>query len=163
MPNPFETGKPSGISRTNDGGVAINGLYGLAMLRTDRPREGVGIAVSGYPLSTPTLITTSGAIASSWSVDSVEVQPPGAPEGFTIPDLKDSYIADVAVNPGNSGGPVCLAASGEVIGVCVAFRVAEAGDESMPLRYNSGLSVVVPIKYGVELLGRHVQLGGTAA
>ena len=122
VPTPFQAGKASGVSTTTDGGMAINALFGLAQLRLERPRDGVGVAVSGYPLATSTLITTSGAMASSWGVDLAEVQPPGAPEGFTISDMKDSYIADVAVNPGNSGGPVYLSTSGEVVGVCVALE-----------------------------------------
>jgi S1-C subfamily serine protease len=159
-PNPFATGKASGISRTPDGGMGINGLFGLAPLTMERPRDGAAVAVSGYPMSAPTLITTSGAIASAWSTDSAEMVPPGAPAGFTVPDIADSYIADVAVNPGNSGGPTYLVASGAVIGMCVAFGIAEAvSTGGTPLRYNSGLSFVVPIRYGVALLGRHVDLG----
>jgi S1-C subfamily serine protease len=163
-PNPFVSGRPGGISRTPEGGLAINALYGLAPLTLDRPRDGAAIAVSGYPLSQPTLITTSGAIASAWGTDRRDVVPPGAPDGFAVPDFADSYVADVAVNPGNSGGPVYFAASGLVIGVCVAFLGVPSGVDpgGMPLRYNSGLSFVVPIRYAVDLLRRHAQLGGSA-
>ena len=88
-----------------------------------------------------------------------EVQPPSAPEGFTIPDVKDSYLIDVAVNPGNSGGPVYSIYECAVIGVCVAFRIAEAVPEGRsPFAYNAGLAVGVPIRYNVELLQRHVVL-----
>ena len=115
--------------------------------------------MSGYPLSYPTLITTAGIIASAWDSNSMDVVPEGAPPGFTIPDMPDSYLADVAVNPGNSGGPVYLQDDGSVIGVCVAFTIAEAGNGGVPLRYNSGLSIVVPIRYAVDLLSRHQDLG----
>lgn len=109
------------------------------------------------------LITTSGAIASAWALDIQEVTPPGAPAGFKFPDIKDSYLADVSINPGNSGGPVYRVDDGSVIGVCVAFQkvplMTDAGpviaNESV-LAYNSGLSVVVPIRYGEELLARRV-------
>jgi Trypsin-like peptidase domain len=102
-PNPFETGKPSGAARVPGGGLVVNGLFGLAPLTIERPRDGASIAVSGYPMLEPTLVTTSGIIASAWGTDLREVVPPGAASGFTIPDMADSYLADVAVNPGNSG------------------------------------------------------------
>ncbi len=143
-PNPFATGKPSGISVTEKG-IAVNALYGLAQTEAARPRDGDAIAVSGYPLSEPTLVTTSGCVASAWGNDIREVQPPGAPEGFTIPDVKDSYLADVAVNPGNSGGPVYSIYKGTVMGVCVAFRVASVEHTTAnAFSYNSGLSVSCP-------------------
>lgn len=63
------------------------------------------------------------------------------------------------MNPGNSGTPVYFASTSLVMGVCVAFRIAEASDGTgMPLPYNSGLSIVVPARYGLDLLGRHVAL-----
>jgi len=163
-PNPFASGKQSGISRTPSGDIAMNALYGLAPLTLERPRDGAAIAVSGYPLAKPVLVTTTGIIASAWESSVADVSPPGAPSGFTMPDFADSYLADVAVNPGNSGGPVYLTASGAVVGVCVSFNVAEAKDTAgTPLRYNSGLSVVVPIRYGIDLLGRHADLGSPKA
>lgn len=156
--NPFASGRQPGVSRTTDGGVSINAMWGLAPLNVGRPRDGDGVVVSGYPLAYPTLITTAGIIASAWDSNSMDVVPEGAPPGFTIPDFQDSYLADVAVNPGNSGGPVYLQDDGSVIGICVAFRVAETNGGGVPLRYNSGLSIVVPIRYAVDMLTRHEDL-----
>ncbi len=159
-PNPFEGNVNSGI--------VINGnliplLFDTAARSADRPRDGLPIAVSGYPLSQTVLITTSGAVASAWAMDIQNVALPGAPSGFTVPDIKDSYLADVSVNPGNSGGPVYRVEDAAVIGVCVAFRpvpiVADKGPVVVNgdlLAYNSGLSIVVPIRYGDELLTRHL-------
>jgi S1-C subfamily serine protease len=158
-PNPFSSGKPSGVSRTPDGGLAVNGLYGLAPLSLSDVRDGEAVAVSGYPSTAPALVTTHGIVASATALDVVEVRPPGAPEGFTIPDVKDSYVIDAAVNLGNSGGPVYSVYHGAAIGVCVAFQVAEALPENgSAFAYNSGLAVAVPIKYGIELLQRHAAL-----
>ena len=98
-----------------------------ADLSTSEVRDGQPIAVSGYPLAEPALVTTSGAIASAFGTDIQEAQIPGAPPGITMPNIADSYLADVAVNPGNSGGPVYQISDGEVIGVCVAFRIGAGG------------------------------------
>lgn len=151
--NPFQSGKPSGLHQTGDG-WGVNALYGVSRLDPAEVRDGERIAVSGYPLAEPALITTSGGIASAFGTEVQQVQLPSAPAGLTVPDIADSYLADVAVNPGNSGGPVYRVSDGGVIGVCVAFRIA-SGKNPSPFYYNSGLSVVVPIKYGMDLIGRH--------
>jgi S1-C subfamily serine protease len=151
--NPFQSGRPSGVHQVG-GGWGVNALYGLSQLDPTMVRDGERIAVSGYPLAEPALITTSGGIASAFGTESKQVQHPSAPPGFTVPDVADSYMADVAVNPGNSGGPVYRVADGGVIGVCVAFKIA-SGQNPSPFFYNSGLSVVVPIKYGLDLIARH--------
>jgi S1-C subfamily serine protease len=155
--NPFKSGRPSGIFAAPGGGFGVNAMYGLPRLALDPPVDGERIAVSGYPLGDTILITTSGGIASAFAMDIQETHLPGAPVGFTIPDVADSYLADVAVNPGNSGGPVYKIDTAEVIGVCVAFRIADVIPQlpRTPFSYNSGLSVVVPIRYGTELLTRH--------
>lgn len=99
------------------------------------------------------MITTSGHVATAAGVDLQEIRPPGAPDWFTFPDAKDSYLIDVAVNPGNSGGPVYKTYSGDVIAVCVAFRIALGSvGPSAVFAYNSGLAVGVPIGYGIELV-----------
>jgi len=126
--------------------------------------DGDAIAVSGYPLNSNVLITTSGAIASSDAINIKEVQLASAPAGFTRPDTADSYIADVKVNPGDSGGPMYLVKNGAVIGVCLNFQGAPVmtiingeqrpvtGPNGEPVMYNSGLGVFVPAKYVADLL-----------
>jgi len=151
--NPFASGRHSGVHQVGDG-WGVNALWGLCDLNPTAVRDGERIAVSGYPLAEPALITTSGGIASAFGTEIQDVQRSSAPAGFTVPDIADSYLADVAVNPGNSGGPVYRVADGGVIGVCVAFKIA-SGQNPSPFFYNSGLSVVVPIKYGIELISRH--------
>jgi S1-C subfamily serine protease len=155
--NPFQSGRPSGVHKAGPDSWGVNAMYGLPGLDTSPLHDGERIAVSGYPLAEPALITTSGGIASAFGTQTQHVQSPSAPAGFTVPDVADSYIADVAVNPGNSGGPVYRVADGRVIGVCVAFRIA-SGNAPSPFFYNSGLSVVVPIKYGLDLIARHTAL-----
>jgi len=159
VPNPFTSGKQSGAYRDADGHLGVNGLYGLAPLSLRPIRDGEDVAVSGYPSVTPAFVTTHGVVATATEVDRAEVHPEGSPEGWTIPDARDSYLLDVAVNPGNSGGPVYLTYSADVIGTCIAFHVGRASpSQGSPFSYNSGLAVAVPIKYGVELLSRHADL-----
>ena len=136
----------------------------VAVAHDERPRDGDPVAISGYPLSETVMITTSGSLASAWGIDIKNVPINGAPAGFTIPDIKDSYFVDASANPGNSGGPVYSIIDSSVIGVCVAYRnvPVQAGDnpgmdtQGNYLTYNSGLSIAVPIKYGLELLSRTI-------
>lgn len=154
--NPFTSGRTSGV-HTVGSGLAVNALWGLAALSDQPVRDGEAVGISGYPLAEPALITTSGGIASAFGTDIQQIQSPRAPIGFTIPDVADRYLADVAVNPGNSGGPVYRINDGSVIGVCVAFKIAAVQSAALPspFFYNSGLTVVVPIKYGRALVARH--------
>lgn len=108
------------------------------------------------------LITTSGHLATAQAFDTEEV--PGAPT-LRMPDTANSYLADIHRNPGNSGGPVYAVDSGKVIGVCVAYDPApvvfgDGGHESVkvnnrPIDYNSGLAVVVPIRYVIDMLKKN--------
>jgi S1-C subfamily serine protease len=150
-PSPFEN-EQRPLVKTASPDTDIYPLLGVASLSTSTVKDGEQIAVSGYPLSETVLITTSGGVASAFGTDIQEAAIPGAPPGFTMPDIADTYLADVAVNPGNSGGPVYRVSDGKVIGVCVSFRVGFGSAGTNPFYYNSGLSVIVPIKYGRELL-----------
>ena len=154
MKNPFAI-EQRPIIKTSAPDTDVYPLLGLATLSTSEVRDGEQIGVSGYPLAEPALVTTSGGIASALGANIQQAQALGVPLGYTIPNIADSYLADVAVNPGNSGGPVYRISDGGVIGVCVAFRIGRGSNGTSMFLYNSGLSVVVPIKYGRELIARH--------
>lgn len=144
--NPFST--DAGVLHTAKGDVKILQVK-ASKFSTSRPDEGEPIAVSGYPLSSPVLITTSGAIASSWVLEQRDL-PSGAPR-LSVPHVSDAYLADMHVNHGNSGGPVFSVPDGAVIGVCVSVVPDSLGNGW----YNSGLSLMVPAKYVLELLNKN--------
>jgi len=133
-------------------------LYGIAKLNSDRPRDGAAVGISGYPLGKAVLVTNAGWMATSWDMDAKSYVVPGKPEYYYEIDIGDVYLADVEANPGNSGGPVFLTENATVIGVCVASLPSPTWDENkkrLPHFYSSGLTKVVPIRYVVELLGKH--------
>ena len=99
-----------------------------------RPTEGARISVSGFPFDAPALVTNSGWVASAWHSNFVTT-----PAGRKKLDI---YIADAAVNPGNSGGPVYLIQGVRVIGVAVA-------------KQGEGFAYIVPARYVVDLLRRN--------
>jgi hypothetical protein len=104
-------------------------------------------------------------MASVWAFNTEEVPIPGAPEGFLMPNIADTYLADTQANPGNSGGPVYLVDTAGVIGVCIATKPAPIFDQSgdsasigdTKLFYSSGLTVVVPSRYVLELIERQTR------
>jgi S1-C subfamily serine protease len=110
-----------------------------AKLSTSPLREGVELAVSGYPLSEASLVTNAGILAST----------------FTLNDNPNQmcYLGDFTANPGNSGGPVYTTRDGSIVGVCVAGKLAPiiggAGAQ------HSGLTVIVPITQVAKLLSVH--------
>jgi S1-C subfamily serine protease len=154
--NPFTGELGSGI-QIGDEMVPL--LHEATVVDRNRPRDGESVATSGYPLSNPVLVTSSGAIASSWAFAVQEIPVPGAPKGFTAPDLADRYLVDMEVNGGNSGGPVYRVDDATVVGVCVATQnapvmaddePAEVGGKS--LSYSSGLTVVIPASVLAQFL-----------
>ena len=151
--NPFRGEIRSGI-RIGDKDLPM--LFATAKLDPARPSDGTAIAVSGYPLSSAVLVSTSGHVASSWGFEVKEVELPNAPAGFRMPQVSDAYIGDVEVNPGNSGGPVYRVEDGVVIGVCVAVRTAPvldpSGQSAQNLAFTTGLSVIVPVRYVIDAL-----------
>ena len=125
------------------------------ILNLDRPEDGVAIGISGYPLNQSVLVTNGGFMATSWAFELQELKSPGTPEFYRKLDIADSYLADINVNPGNSGGPVYLASDGSVIGVCVAYLPTTVRDDKGGVTnyyYNTGLAVVVPSRYVSDLL-----------
>lgn len=157
--NPFSGERDGGIVI---GGEALEPLHGVPSLRVERPRDGDPVTVSGHPLAETVLITNTGIVASSWGVNVDELPHPEIAD-LTIPQMRDTYLADVQTNPGNSGGPVYSSEDGAVVGVLVAGKqtsVLLAGKEPVtldgtPLTADAGISLIVPAKYVVEMLERH--------
>lgn len=111
------------------------------VLSAETPREGAPLAVAGYPLAQPSLVTNSGILASRFSPD-------GTPGKWA-----DRLLGDFTANPGNSGGPVFEAETGHLVGVCVAGRLAPVvGAAGM---VSAGLTVIVPIEKVTQLLERN--------
>jgi len=153
-------------------GVKLPPLAGLATLDTKTPREGAAVAVSGYPFAVESLVTNSGTIATAFfpSFPGGPMPDPPRPPADTPGEVRtqeiltpgpasNRYLADLEVNPGNSGGPVYLVDTAEVIGVCVATRQAPvylgnqpASFNGAPLTYSSGLTVVIPAPYVEAML-----------
>lgn len=110
-------------------------------LEIARPQNGEGIAISGYPLTEPSLVTTAGTIASNWALDNGH----------------ERFLGDITANPGNSGGPVYLQKSGKVVGVCVAGKLTNTLDSlgnPADLLHSAGLTFIVPSQAIVDLQAR---------
>ena len=105
-----------------------------AHLSTAPLREGSQLAVSGYPLDQPSLVTNAGVLACTLSSE------------VEIGGVKVRHLGDFTAHPGNSGGPVFSLRDGAVIGVCVAGRLA-----SMV----GGLTVIVPAVDVIAMLDRN--------
>jgi S1-C subfamily serine protease len=104
-------------------------------------REGTEVAVSGYPLNEPSLVTNAGILATSFSPVDVDGT------------FHDRYLGDFTANPGNSGGPVYAVANAMVVGVCVAGKLAPVvGGVGA---HAAGLTVIVPIAEAIVLMERN--------
>lgn len=119
------------------GKVYTSGNTGPVQFSTRLVVEGLEIAVSGFPLLAPSMVTTRGIVASTFA--------PAQPD---VEDSPVSYICDVTAISGNSGGPVYRVADGSVIGVCIAVKLANVGTGT----YSVPLSVVTPIEHVVALM-----------
>ncbi len=159
--NPFKGEVRSGFVINNK---ELPLLFGVPVLNLNRPKDGTSIAISGYPLNEPVLVTNSGALATCWGTSIIEVPVPGAPADITMPDISDIYLADIEVNPGNSGAPIYDIENSTVIGLCTASKLAPVIDQNdnsvttldgKTLYYSSGLTLIVPTKYIANLLNLH--------
>ena len=141
--NPFskeflKQSQPIGFTRT-DVGTQVK-------FNTHRPKDGTAIAISGYPLDQPALVTNAGYVATAWS----SYRTKNGSDEF------HSYLGDIQVNPGNSGGPVYLIDDGSLIGICIAFKGAPVPQPNQGLILaNSGLTVIIPSEYIVKILKKN--------
>ena len=95
------------------------------------------------------LVTNSGGLASCW--------------GTNTRGVADGYLADIEVNPGDSGAPVYDIENSTIIGLCVASKFAPVKDQNgdnvvvngKQNYYSSGLTIVVPTTHISDLLKKH--------
>jgi hypothetical protein len=134
---------------------AVGGLrLGVASLRISRPRDGTPIVMPGYPLGEPALVSTTGTIASGWSVDLRETFVPDGKGGYEPPNVADRYLADLQANGGNSGGAVFDMIDCAVVGVLVATRLTPIHG-SGGLQASADLAVLIPSRYVAEPADTH--------
>jgi len=139
----------------NTSGNEIKPIINAASLRLRAPRDGTQIAISGFPLNTPVLITSSGWLASSSGEYAAGNAPPSPPGDSAASETADVYLANMRIIRGNDGGPVYSAENGEVIGVGTTFQITPAEGTNESIIYNSGLGLIIPSKYIVELVKKH--------
>ncbi len=118
-----------------------------AAIHAGNVNVGEEVAVAGFPLQTPYLVTQSGIVSAT----------PILPVSGT-PKEHEEVLVDIMVNPGNSGGPAFLAKNGKVIGVCRAHRTSQILTETLektPLLQHAGIGLVTPAKFLIQQLEKH--------
>lgn len=126
-------------------------------LGADAPvREGRAVAIIGFPIGGAlgfTPVTHRGIVA---SVTAIALPAPsaGALNAQAVRQLRsgafDIYQLDATAYPGNSGGPVLDAETGEVI--AVINMVLVKGSKETALQFPTGISYAVPVRFVNQLL-----------
>ena len=131
----------------------------LSIRDSDAVREGQSIAFMGFPIGGAlgfSPVTHRGIISSITAIalpssNSTQLNARNVASlrsgGFNV------FQLDATAYPGNSGGPMFDADTGEVIGVINMVFVK--GTKESALTNPSGISYAIPSKYVMELLARH--------
>ena len=152
--------------------LEIDKLRDLALLQFDGPavpkltirdsdtvREGQSIAFMGFPIGGAlgfSPVTHRGIIS---SITAIALPSSNASQlnARNIASLRSGgfnvFQLDATAYPGNSGGPMFDADTGEVIGVINMVFVK--GTKESALTNPSGISYAIPSKYVADLLSRH--------
>ena len=152
--------------------VDVDTTHDLALLRFDGPalpalsvrtaesvREGQSVLFMGFPIGGAlgfSAVTHRGIIS---SITPVALPSPTASQldAKTIGRLRegsfDLFQLDATAYPGNSGGPLFDADTGEVIGV--VNMVALKNLKESTLIHPSGISYAIPSRFLLQLLNKH--------
>ncbi|WP_017444341.1 S1 family peptidase [Gayadomonas joobiniege] len=119
--------------------------------------EGSEIALTGFPMGFVLGLypVTHRGIVSSHSPLIIPLPNSGQLTAAAIKRLKDPYLIyqlDATVYPGNSGSPVYLSQSGEVI--AVVNKTFVQGNKENLLKEPSGMTYAIPIKHLKALLAK---------
>jgi S1-C subfamily serine protease len=149
----------AGVDRVHD--LALLHLEGPALpaLTLAEPiavREGMDVALMGYPIGGVlgySLVTHRGILASITSIalPAANAQQLGE---RSISRLRDGpfevYQLDATAYPGNSGGPLIDAATGQVVGVVNMVLVRSTRESA--LTNPTGISYAIPVRFVREIL-----------
>ena len=117
--------------------------------------EGSDVAITGFPIGTALGLvraTQRGTVAAVTANVSAEPHSSMLDAAFLMTPRYPVYQVDMVAYPGNSGSPLYLAETGEVIGILNSGFV-KATKERV-LSEPSGISFAIPSKHIVALLGR---------
>ena len=155
-PRPDGGGASGG--RGSAGGISQRGVARFASSPT--PTESV-VTVVGYPIGERDLVVRSGTLLDPASI----ARSLGAFPSWLDELLRDDAVllADVETRLGNSGSPIYLEESGEVIGLCsaVLLRDALARGELIPLPNPPGAPITVII--AAQRIQRFLDAHGVSA
>lgn len=133
-------------------------LPALTLAASDSVREGMDIALIGFPIGgvlgySP--VTHRGIVASITRIALPSLTARQLDER-TISRLRDGpfevYQLDATAYPGNSGGPLLNAQTGEVVGV--VNMVLVRGTRESALSNPTGITYAIPVRFVRELLQR---------
>jgi serine protease Do len=149
--------------------VAVDRVHDLALLRIDGTplpalplaadtpaAEGLSVAIIGFPIGGAlgfSPVTHRGIVASVTAI-ALPAATAGDLNARAAHQLRsgsfDIYQLDATAYPGNSGGPVIDADTGRVI--AVINMVLVKGSRESAIRYPSGISYAVPVRFVTDLL-----------
>ena len=148
--------------------LAVDPVHDLALLQIAGPplpavtladgsaREGQAVAFTGFPIGGLLGFSPVTHRATISSITPIALPPPNARQldAAAVSRLRqgpfDIYQLDGTASPGNSGGPLFDAETGQVLGV-VNMVLVKGSRESVPSQ-PSGISYAIPIRFLRELL-----------
>jgi S1-C subfamily serine protease len=133
---------------------------GVAQLSLEPPEHGAAVLLSGYPKGQKQLNRASGRLVDAAFLSEVGVRNEPSPGWIDRMRAQGIYLADLDTKPGHSGGPVSLAKTGGVIGVCssvMSLSTSGAGAYPLrfPLRYSTQITVLIPAAALARILHAH--------
>ena len=151
--------------------VQVDGTHDLALLRVEGPplpaltladadsvREGMDVALMGYPIGGVlgySTVTHRGIVASITKIALPSLAARNL-DAKAIARLREGpfevYQLDATAYPGNSGGPLLSAQTGEVVGVINMVLVR--GTRESALANPTGITYAIPVRFVRELVQR---------
>jgi len=133
-------------------------LPALTLAAADSVREGMDVALMGYPIGGVlgySTVTHRGIVASITRIALPSLSARQLDER-SVSRLRDGpfevYQLDATAYPGNSGGPLLNAQTGEVVGVVNMVLVRSTRESA--LSNPTGITYAIPVRFVRELLQR---------